>query len=166
MLIYFRDLKVLSFVIIRICDFFYLDFHAIFWLLSTIQSFIFLEYLEVFEYFGQDKNGRISTKQLWQAMRMVSLNPTDNQIQALINEKEFDGKRFMVVYNCDDWMCHVSLIYQCSLYSGRKQRATYQFFITDIKSLFGRSVWLYLNANKLLINFFIPLTCHCICWVL
>lgn len=26
-------------------------------------------------------------------MRMVGLNPTDHQIQALINEKEFDGKR-------------------------------------------------------------------------
>ena len=69
-------------------------------------SFIFLEYLEVFEYFGQDKNGRISTKQLRQAMRMVGLNPTDNQIQTLINEKEFDGKRFMDVCNCDE--CAIS----------------------------------------------------------
>lgn len=50
------------------------------------------EYLEVFEYFGQDKNGRISTKQLRQAMLLVGLNPTDSQIQNLINEKEYDGK--------------------------------------------------------------------------
>jgi len=70
--------------------------------LRTIKSFAFLvfpEYLEVFEYFGQDKNGRISTKQLRQAMRMVGLNPTDHQIQALINEKEYDGKRFTTVMN-------------------------------------------------------------------
>ena len=50
------------------------------------------EYLEVFEYFGQNKNGRISTRQLRQAMLLVGLNPTDSQIQNLINEKEYDGK--------------------------------------------------------------------------
>ena len=50
------------------------------------------EYLEVFEYFGQDKNGRISTNQLRQAMLLVGLNPTDFQIQNLINETEYDGK--------------------------------------------------------------------------
>ena len=61
--------------------------------LLTIPLFVFAEYLEVFEYFGQDKNGRISTKQLRQAMRMVDLNPTDHQIQTLINEKECDGER-------------------------------------------------------------------------
>ncbi|KAL9950899.1 hypothetical protein ACROYT_G043470 [Oculina patagonica] len=61
-----------------------------------MRSFIFSEYLEVFEYFGQDKNGKISTKQLRQAMRMVGLNPTDQQIQALINEKEYDGDGFLV----------------------------------------------------------------------
>ncbi|KAJ7357784.1 hypothetical protein OS493_023261 [Desmophyllum pertusum] len=55
-----------------------------------------LEYLEVFQYFGQDKNGRISTKQLRIAMRMVGLNPTDNQIQTLINEKEYDGDGFII----------------------------------------------------------------------
>lgn len=50
------------------------------------------EYIEVFEFFGQDKNGRISTKQLREAMRLVGLNPTDFQIQNLINETEYDGK--------------------------------------------------------------------------
>ena len=50
------------------------------------------EYLEVFEYFGQDKNGRISTNQLRQAMLLVGLNPTDSQIQNLINETEYEGK--------------------------------------------------------------------------
>ena len=62
------------------------------WLSFCIRSFLFLEYLEVFEFFGQDKNGKISTKQLSQAMRMVGLNPTDHQIQAIINEKEYDGE--------------------------------------------------------------------------
>ena len=72
---------------------------TIFYVLLSIQSFLFPEYLEVFEYFGQDKSGRISTKQLRQAMRMVGLNPTDHQIQALINEKEYDGKKFTTVMN-------------------------------------------------------------------
>lgn len=78
---------------------FYVEFRENFWLLLSIQSFVFSEYLEVFEYFGQDKNGRISTQQLRQAMRMVGLNPTDHQIQALINEKECDGKKFTTVMN-------------------------------------------------------------------
>lgn len=53
---------------------------------------IYSEYIEVFEFFGQDKNGRISTKQLRQAMRLVGLNPTDQQIQHLVNEKEYVGE--------------------------------------------------------------------------
>lgn len=53
------------------------------------------EYTEVFRFFGQDKNGRISTKQLRQAMQLVGLNPTDTQIQNLINEKEYDGDGFL-----------------------------------------------------------------------
>ena len=80
------------------------------WFFLTIQSFVFPEYLEVFEYFGQDKYGRISTAQLRQAMRMVGLNPTDHQIQALINEKEFDGKGFTT-----EWMYHFFLQYLCSV---------------------------------------------------
>lgn len=54
--------------------------------------FLLAEYLEVFRYFGQDREGRISTKQLRRAMQMVGLNPTDFQIQTLINEVEYDGQ--------------------------------------------------------------------------
>ena len=54
--------------------------------------FLLAEYLEVFQYFGQDREGRISTKQLRRAMQMVGLNPTDFQIQTLINEVEYDGQ--------------------------------------------------------------------------
>ena len=46
----------------------------------------------MFQYFGQDREGRISTKQLRRAMQMVGLNPTDFQIQTLINEVEYDGQ--------------------------------------------------------------------------
>ncbi|XP_068676925.1 calmodulin-like isoform X1 [Montipora foliosa] len=53
------------------------------------------EYVEVFEVFGQDENGRISTNQLRQAMQLVGLNPTDTQIQNLINEREYDGDGFL-----------------------------------------------------------------------
>ena len=54
--------------------------------------FLLAEYLEVFQYFGLDREGRISTKQLRRAMQMVGLNPTDFQIQTLINEVEYDGQ--------------------------------------------------------------------------
>ena len=54
--------------------------------------FLLAEYLEVFPYFGQGREGHISTKQLRRAMQMVGLNPTDFQIQTPINEVEYDGQ--------------------------------------------------------------------------
>ena len=54
--------------------------------------FLLAEYLEVFQYCGQGREGRISTKQLRRAMQMVGLNPTDFQIQTLINEVEYEGQ--------------------------------------------------------------------------
>ena len=46
----------------------------------------------MFQYFGQGREGRISTKQLRRAMQMMGLNPTDSQIQAIVNEVEYDGQ--------------------------------------------------------------------------
>lgn len=61
-------------------------------IITLFIHFLLAEYLEVFQSFGQDREGRISTKQLRRAMQMVGLNPTDFQIQTLINEVEYDGQ--------------------------------------------------------------------------
>ena len=52
----------------------------------------FLEYREAFKCFDLNENGTLSTKELKYAMRMLGSNPTDSQVQELVNEKDFDGK--------------------------------------------------------------------------
>lgn len=51
-----------------------------------------LEYHEAFKCFDLNENGTLSTKELKYAMRMLGSNPTDAQIQQLVNAKDFDGK--------------------------------------------------------------------------
>lgn len=52
----------------------------------------FVEYREAFKCFDLNENGTLSTKELKYAMRMLGSNPTDSQVQELVNEKDFDGK--------------------------------------------------------------------------
>ncbi|RMX52883.1 hypothetical protein pdam_00016258 [Pocillopora damicornis] len=49
------------------------------------------EYREAFKCFDLNENGTLSTKELKYAMRMLGSNPTDSQVQELVNEKDFDG---------------------------------------------------------------------------
>lgn len=49
------------------------------------------EYREAFKCFDLNENGTLSTKELKYAMRMLGSNPTDAQIQQLVNAKDFDG---------------------------------------------------------------------------
>ena len=51
------------------------------------------EYREAFRCFDLNENGTLSTKELKYAMRMLGSNPTDSQVQELVNAKDFDGKR-------------------------------------------------------------------------
>lgn len=49
------------------------------------------EYREAFKCFDLNENGTLSTKELKYAMRMLGSNPTDSQVQDLVNAKDFDG---------------------------------------------------------------------------
>jgi len=49
------------------------------------------EYREAFRCFDLNENGTLSTKELKYAMRMLGSNPTDSQVQDLVNAKDFDG---------------------------------------------------------------------------
>lgn len=47
--------------------------------------------MEAFRSFDTDASGQISTRELKQAMRLLGLNPTDVEVQTLVNEKDCDG---------------------------------------------------------------------------
>lgn len=49
------------------------------------------EYRDAFKCFDLNENGTLSTRELKHAMRMLGSNPTDTQVQQLVNAKDFDG---------------------------------------------------------------------------
>ena len=50
-----------------------------------------VEYRDAFKCFDLNENGTLSTRELKHAMRMLGSNPTDTQVQQLVNAKDFDG---------------------------------------------------------------------------
>lgn len=62
---------------------------------SSVSDCVFLsEYHDAFKCFDLNENGTLSTKELKYAMRMLGSNPTDSQVQQLVNAKDFDGKAY------------------------------------------------------------------------
>lgn len=63
-------------------------------LISHGQYFvIFLtEYFEAFRYFDKDNSGYITTKELGTLMKSLGENPTENELQHIINTVDIDGK--------------------------------------------------------------------------
>ncbi|KAJ7358820.1 hypothetical protein OS493_021609 [Desmophyllum pertusum] len=51
-----------------------------------------MKYVEAFKCFDLNENGHLSTKELKYAMRMLGLNPTDIEVQELVNSLDYDGK--------------------------------------------------------------------------
>lgn len=52
----------------------------------------FLEYKDAFCLFDRDSNGIITTRELGSVMRSLGFNPTDHELQIMINSVDYDGK--------------------------------------------------------------------------
>ena len=69
-------------------------------ILSSILCILFfspcacLEFKEAFSLFDKDGDGTITTKELGTVMRSLGQNPTEAELQDMINEVDADGKPF------------------------------------------------------------------------
>ena len=61
--------------------------------------FFIAEYKEAFALFDTDGDGSITTKELGIVMRSLGQNPTESELQEIINEVDADGKL----------LCHFSI---------------------------------------------------------
>ncbi|XP_022805392.1 neo-calmodulin-like [Stylophora pistillata] len=52
---------------------------------------IFSEYKDAFCLFDRDSNGYITTRELGSVMRSLGFNPTDQELQVMINSVDYDG---------------------------------------------------------------------------
>ena len=57
------------------------------------QLFVFAEFKEAFSLFDKDGDGTITTKELGTVMRSLGQNPTEAELQDMINEVDADGRQ-------------------------------------------------------------------------
>lgn len=55
------------------------------------------EFKEAFSLFDKDGDGTITTKELGTVMRSLGQNPTEAELQDMINEVDADGKSFVLM---------------------------------------------------------------------
>lgn len=51
------------------------------------------QYFEAFNHFDKDNSGHITTKELGTLMKSLGENPTENELQRIINTVDIDGMR-------------------------------------------------------------------------
>lgn len=56
------------------------------------------EFKEAFSLFDKDGDGTITTKELGTVMRSLGQNPTEAELQDMINEVDADGDFFFIIY--------------------------------------------------------------------
>lgn len=56
--------------------------------------FVVSEYKDAFSLFDRDKNGIITTRELCAIMRSLGFNPTEEELQTMINNVDYDGENY------------------------------------------------------------------------
>ena len=62
-----------------------------------VQNCILLEAREAFVLFDKDDSGEISRRELGTAMRALGKNPTEAELQDMVNEVDVDGKSVVLM---------------------------------------------------------------------
>lgn len=65
---------------------------------SWFSVLLCLEFREAFSLFDKDGDGTITTKELGTVMRSLGQNPTETELQDMINEVDADGKSSLPAY--------------------------------------------------------------------
>ena len=63
--------------------------------ITNLISVVIPEFREAFALFDKDGDGTITTKELGTVMRSLGQNPTEAELQDMINEVDVDGKRYI-----------------------------------------------------------------------
>ena len=66
-------------------------------------SNIITEFKEAFSLFDKDGDGTITTKELGTVMRSLGQNPTEAELQDMINEVDADGKSQLILFRIEVW---------------------------------------------------------------
>lgn len=60
-------------------------------IMPLIMGFVSTEFKEAFKLFDKDGDGTITTKELGTVMRSLGQNPTEAELQDMVNEVDEDG---------------------------------------------------------------------------
>lgn len=75
------------------------------------------EFKEAFSLFDKDGDGTITTKELGTVMRSLGQNPTEAELQDMINEVDADGQ-WKIESSWEDWPLAISIRF----YPGKQNR--------------------------------------------
>lgn len=67
------------------------------------------EFKEAFSLFDKDGDGTITTKELGTVMRSLGQNPTEAELQDMINEVDADGE-YLIINTLNSWLIHWILV--------------------------------------------------------